>query len=154
MSKIVPGGNTVPAVTQGVAAPTALPVPVVAITDGEGALLTLGAAGTLPVSSGAGPTASLTSAAATGPGTTTDLGVVRSVHTLQTSTTGTPSAVTVNLEGSLAAAGPWVTLVASTSTTGDVQTVSGKAVRYVRANLATLTGGTAPTVTALIASGQ
>ncbi len=126
----------------------------VAITDGEGNVLAVGAGGTLPTSSGTGPVASLSAGVATGPGTVTDLGVVRSAHTMQTSTTGSPTGVTVALEGSLAAAGPWVTLATSTSTTGDVQTASGKAVRYVRANLTVLTGGTAPTVTALIASAQ
>jgi len=126
----------------------------VAITDGEGNVLAVGAGGTLPTSSGAGPVASLSAATSTGPGTVTDLGVVRSAHTLQTSTTGSPTGVTVLLEGSLAAAGPWATLATSTSTTGDVQTATGKAVRYVRANLTVLTGGTAPTVTALIASAQ
>lgn len=142
------------AVTQPVANPLTPAAQAVAITDGEGNLMPLGAGGTLPTSSGSGPTTSLNAAAATGPGTTVDLGVVRSSHTMQTSTTGAPTGVTVNLEGSLASTGPWTTLVASTSTTGDVQTVSGKAVRYVRANLAVLTGGTAPTVTALIASAQ
>jgi hypothetical protein len=151
MARVIQGASS--AVTQGVTSPTALPAQAVAITDGEGTLLAL-TGGALPTSSGSGPTTSLNAATAVGPGTTVDLGVVRSTHTLQTTVTGTPTAVTVNLEGSLAAAGPWATLVASTSTTGDVQTVSGRAVRYVRANLAVLTGGTAPTVTALIASAQ
>jgi len=126
---------------------------VVVLGDGEGNLAAL-AGGALPTSSGSGPNTSLNAATSTGPGTVTDLGVVRSSHTLQTSTTGSPTGVTVNLEGSLAATGPWATLATSTSTTGDVQTATGKAVRYVRANLTVLTGGTAPTVTALIASAQ
>lgn len=126
----------------------------VAITDGDGNVMALGANGTLPVSSGSGPTTSLNAATATGPGTVVDLGVVRSSHTMQTTVTGAPAAVSVNLEGSLAAAGPWAVLANSTSTTGDVQTATGKAVRYVRANLVTLTGGTSPAVTALIASAQ
>lgn len=126
----------------------------VAITDGDGNVMALGANGTLPTSSGSGPTTSLNAATATGPGTVVDLGVVRSSHTMQTTVTGAPASVSVNLEGSLAAAGPWAVLANSTSTTGDVQTATGKAVRYVRANLVTLTGGTSPTVTALIASAQ
>jgi hypothetical protein len=126
----------------------------VAITDGDGNVMTLGAGGALPVSSGSGPTTSLNAATATGAGPVVDLGVVRSSHTLQTTVTGAPTGVSVNLEGSLAVGGPWAVLANSTSTTGDVQTASGKAVRYVRANLVTLTGGTAPTVTALIASAQ
>lgn len=141
------------AVTQPVSNPLTPAAQAVAITDGEGNLMSLGASGALPVASGSGPTASLSAATATGPGATVDLGVVRSVHTMQTVVTGAPSGVTVNLEGSLTG-GAWVTLASSTSTTGDVQTASGKAVRYVRANLATLTGGTGPTVTAYIASAQ
>lgn len=147
-------GSGYSAVTQGVTSPTAQPAQAVAITDGEGTVLALGAGGTLPTSSGSGPTTSLNAATSTGPGAVVDLGVVRSSHTLQTTVTGTPSGATVTLEGSLAAAGPWATLATSTSTTGDVQTATGKAVRYVRANLTVLTGGTAPTVTALIASAQ
>jgi len=154
VAAIVPGGNSVPVVTRGVSVPAALAVPVVAIADGEGTLLALGAGGALLTSSGSGPTASLSAATATGPGTLVDLGVVRSSHTMQTAVTGGPSAVTVLLEGSLAAAGPWVTLATSTATAGDVQTVAGKAVRFVRANLTVLTGGTAPAVTALVASAQ
>lgn len=142
------------AVTQPVANPLTPAAQAVAITDGEGNLMALGASGSLPTSSGSGPNASLAAATATGAGAVTDLGVVRTVHTLQTSTTGAPTGVTALLEGSLAAAGPWVTLATSTSTSGDVQTASGKAVRFVRANLTVLTGGTAPTVTALIASAQ
>lgn len=136
----------------------------VAITDGEGNLMALGSGGAVPVtgpggaplatSSGSGPYTSLNAATATGPGAVTDLGVVRSVHTMQTTVTGAPTGVNVNLEGSLSSTGPWLVLVASTSTTGDVQTASNKAVRYIRANLTTLTGGTAPTVTALIASAE
>lgn len=146
-------GSGFSAVTQGASNPTAQPAQVVAITDGEGALLTLGAGGTLPVSGGSGPNTSLNAVTAPGAGSVTDLGVVRSVHSMQTSVTGSPSAATVNLEGSLNGT-LWATLATSTSTTSDVQTASGKAVRYVRANLTTLTGGTAPTVTALIASAQ
>lgn len=126
----------------------------VAITDGEGNLMSLGSSGALPVSSGSGPYESLAAATSTGQGTITDLGVVRSTHTLQTTVTGGPSGVTVTLQGSLSAAGPWLTLATSTSTTGDVQTATGKAVRYIAADLVTLTGGTTPTVTAYIASAQ
>lgn len=153
MSTIIrgPGHAAVTQTTTGLDIPAAQAV---AITDGDGNVMTFGAGGTLPVSSGSGPYTSLNAATATGPGTVFDLGVVRSSHSLQTSTTGSPTGVTVLLEGSLGASGPWTTLATSTSTTGDVQTVTGKAVRYIRANLTVLTGGTAPTVTALIASAQ
>lgn len=147
-------GTGFAAVTQPASNPLTPPAQAVAITDGEGGILALGAGGTLPTSSGSGPNASLNAVTTTGAGAVTDLGVVRSVHTVQTIVTGAPASVAVNLEGSLNGSTAWATLVSSTSTTGDIQTVSGKAVRYVRANLATLTGGTAPTVTALIASAQ
>lgn len=150
MAKIV-RGNGFAAVTQTTTGQDYPAAQAVAITDGDGNVVTL-SGGALPVASGSGPYTSLNAAATTGPGTVIDLGVVRSSHTLQTSTTGAPTGVTVNLEGSLSASGPWATLASSTSTTGDVQTATGKAVRYVRANLTVLTGGTAPTVTALIAS--
>jgi len=152
MSKIV-RGNGFAAVTQTTTGQDYPAAQAVALTDGDNNVLSL-AGGALPVSSGSGPYTSLNAATSTGPGAVTDLGVVRSSHTLQTSTTGAPTGVTVTLEGSLAATGPWVTLATSTSTTGDVQSATGKAVRYVRANLTVLTGGTAPTVTALIASGS
>jgi len=142
------------AVTQPTSNPTTPAAQAVAITDGEGALLALGPGGTVSTSSGSGPTTSLAAATATGAGTVVDLGVVRSSHTMQTIVTGAPATVTVTLEGSLNGTTAWATLATSTSTTGDVQTATGKAVRYVRANLTVLTGGTAPTVTALIASAQ
>ena len=138
------------AVTQSATNPATPAAKAVAITDGEGNLLRL-VGGALAVTSGSGPNTSLAAATATGPGVVTDLGVVRTAHALDTTITGSPSAVTVNLEGSLDGTA-WVVLATSTATAGDVQTVSGKGVRYVRANLVALTGGTAPTVTALIAS--
>jgi hypothetical protein len=142
------------AVTHPVTNPLTPAAQAVAITDGEGNVMPLGPGGVLPVSSGSGPTTSLAAVTATGAGAVADLGVVRSAHTLQTSVTGAPTGVTVLLEGSLAATGPWVVLATSTSTTGDVQTATGKAVRYVRADLTVLTGGAAPTVTALTGSAQ
>ena len=90
MARVIQGAAS--AVTQGVTSPTSLPAQAVAITDGEGALLAL-AGGTLPTSSGSGPTTSLNAVTAIGAGTVVDLGVVRSTHTLQTTVTGTPTAV-------------------------------------------------------------
>lgn len=153
MASIVSGSGH-NARTRGITNPSTPAALAVALTDGEGNLAAVSSGGSVSTSSGSGPTTSLNAVTATGAGTVVDLGVVRSVHTMQTTVTGTPTGVAVNLEGSLSASGPWGTLVASTSTAGDVQTVSGKAVRYVRANLATLTGGTSPTVTALVASAQ
>lgn len=116
------------------------------------ALPTTGA-GILVVAPGIAPVVSLNAVTATGAGTVVDLGVGRSNITMTTLTTGAPTAVTVNLEGSLDNVN-WYILVSSASTTGDLQASTGKPVRFIRANLATLTAGTAPTVTArLIAAG-
>lgn len=125
---------------------------VVAIGDGEGNVMSF-AGGALPVAGGSGPFTSLNAVTVTGAGASLDLGVIRSAHSMQTTTTGSPTGVTVLLEGSLDNA-HFVTLATSTSTSGDVQTATGKAVRYVRANLTVLSGGTSPTVTAIVASAQ
>jgi methyl coenzyme M reductase beta subunit len=59
--------------------------------------------------------------------------------------TGGPSAVTVNLEGSDDGTN-WFTVDTSTSTSSALRHVVDKPVRFLRANLATLTGGSSPTV--------
>jgi hypothetical protein len=106
---------------------------------------------------------SLNAAAATGAGDIIDLYVPRSVHTMQVTITGGPTAVIVALEGSLDRTNFRVMTswdLAAPLVSGDMVTASvfaGTGIRaypavpYVRANLTTLTGGTAPTVTALIA---
>lgn len=80
-----------------------------------------------------------------------DLECVRAKHAIQTVVTGAPTAVSIKLQGSLDGAN-WYDLATSTSTTGDYQTAIDKPARFVRANLGTLTGGTAPTVQAIIGS--
>lgn len=72
--------------------------------------------------------------------------------TWQTVTTGGPSGVSVTLEGSLDGTN-WVTLDTSTSTGGEIRGVSGKPVTFLRANVGTLTGGIAPTVSVTIQPG-
>jgi len=67
--------------------------------------------------------------------------------------TGAPSAVTMNLEGSIDNTS-WFTLDTMTSTTSDMRHIANKGVHYVRGNLATLTGGTTPTVTVKISAGE
>jgi hypothetical protein len=84
-------------------------------------------------------------------GATVDLGYARGTHTMQTKSTGTPATVSITLQGSLDGS-TWATLATSTSTTGDMQQAVDKPVRYLRANLGTLTGGTTPTVTAMFCS--
>ena len=75
-------------------------------------------------------------------------------HTVQATITGAPSAVTVDLEGSLDGDN-WFQLGTHPFTAGELTAAQAmfhvveKPVRYVRLNLTTLTGGTSPTVTAL-----
>jgi len=65
--------------------------------------------------------------------------------------TGAPSAVTLNIEGSVDKA-TWFTLDSSTTTTSEMRHIVNKPVMHIRANLATLTGGTAPRVRVLFIS--
>lgn len=74
-----------------------------------------------------------------------------SLFTMQTVVTGAPTGVSCTLQGSLDGTN-WTTLATSTSTTGDQQYAVDKPQRYIRANLGTLTAGTAPTVTAYVAA--
>lgn len=66
--------------------------------------------------------------------------------------TGSPTSVSVNLEGSHDNVN-WVNLTTYTSTSsGYVSFDSQVRVRYVRANLTAITGGSSPTITASIGS--
>jgi hypothetical protein len=75
-------------------------------------------------------------------------------HTVQATTTGNPTAVTVDLEGSLDNI-TWFQIATSPFTAGEITAqgsmfhVIDTPVRYVRVNLTTLLGGTSPTVTVL-----
>lgn len=75
-------------------------------------------------------------------------------HSVQIVITGAPTAVTVDLEGSLDGSS-WASLASHVLSAGELTAalalfhVVDKPVRFVRANLLTLTGGTAPTVTVL-----
>lgn len=98
------------------------------------------------------PFTSLDAATVTGPGTAHDLGELADHHSLLWWSEGGPSS-RVDLEGShdgehwfsLAVGSGGFALAPASSTPGVL-------VRYVRANLVTLTGGSSPTVTATIAS--
>lgn len=97
---------------------------------------------------------SLVAVGAVGVGSINDLDNVYATHSLQVNFTSNP-AVAVDLEGSLD--GVNFTKLASWSTSGgqvsgQIISVSGIPVRYVRANLVTLTGGTSPKVSAFIGS--
>ena len=70
-------------------------------------------------------------------------------YTWTTLTTGSPASVTVNIEGSIDGTN-FYQLDQSVNTSGELRSIANKPVRWIRANLATLTGGTAPTVTVQI----
>ena len=69
-----------------------------------------------------------------------------SKHTWEIVVSGAPTALQVDLEGSLDATN-WYTLDSSTITTSEMRHLVNKPVKYIRANLTTLSGGTTPKVT-------
>lgn len=100
----------------------------------------------------ANPTPSLSAATATGPGASTLLTNPAEHNTMQVTTTGSPSLVIVDLEGSQDGTN-WFRLARYDSRfTGPLVTSDLYVVTNVRANLLQLSGGTTPTVTASIAS--
>jgi hypothetical protein len=94
--------------------------------------------------------------AATGTGASASLALRKIVegHTVQINITGSPTAVTVDIEGSLDNSN-WSRVLTSAMSAAELTAgtsiahVEDKPVRFVRLNLITLTGGTSPTVTAL-----
>ena len=96
----------------------------------------------------------LDAATATGASTSVPVRKIIKDHTVQTNITGAPSAVTMDLEGSLDGTN-WFQLATHPFTAGELTAtqamfhVDEKPVRFIRVNLTTLTGGTAPTVTSL-----
>jgi len=75
-------------------------------------------------------------------------------HTVQVTITGAPTAVTVDLEGSLDnttfnSLADYVLTAADLTAAAAMFHVVDKPVRYVRVNVTNLVGGTAPTVTVL-----
>ena len=96
----------------------------------------------------------LNAATATGAGSSIKVSQIPSEHTVQATMGGTvvATAVTVDLEGSLDGT-TWAALASHPFTAGEISAeaaifhIVDKPVRYVRANLTTLTGGTDPTVT-------
>jgi len=74
-------------------------------------------------------------------------------YTWETIITGGPSAVSIELEGCIGdpdTDANWLVVDTSTVVGGERKFVVDKKVRYLRAALQTLTGGTSPTVTAKI----
>ena len=95
----------------------------------------------------------LNNVAATGAGGGWQCGGGIESHTVQATITGAPTAVTVDLEGSVDGS-TWVALDTHAFSAGELTAtkamwhIVNKVVKHVRANLTTLTGGTSPTVTA------
>ncbi len=69
----------------------------------------------------------------------------------QTAITGAPTAININLEGSLDGT-TWAVMDTSTVVGGEMRFLNTKNAIFIRANLTTLTGGTAPTVTVTLAA--
>jgi hypothetical protein len=90
----------------------------------------------------------------TGQTAAADLGYAAHKHTVQVTTTGSPSSCSIQLEGTLddiyAVSSPqWANLSGSQTCTSNVTFhVADRPVRAVRANLTALSGGSSPTVSA------
>ena len=97
------------------------------------------------------PFKSLDAATTPGPGAVRDLEGVLSNHTIQAVVTGNPTSFTVRLQASLDGV-TWNNIGAASQSTRLGPTDFPYAVRYVRAYLESLSGGTSPTVTTYIAS--
>ena len=96
----------------------------------------------------------LNGATATGASTSHPVRMKPRNHTIQVTITGAPTAVTVDLEGSLddttfVSLADYVLTAADLTATAAMFHVVDKPVRYIRANVTNLVGGTAPTVTVL-----
>lgn len=102
---------------------------------------------TAPTPFGLGNVISLDAAVAVGAGVALEVEGSRS-YALDVRSTGTPTAISVTLEGSLDGSN-WETLGSAATAAGITWSVDTP-VKFVRANLGTLTGGTTPTVTAVI----
>jgi hypothetical protein len=88
---------------------------------------------------------------ATGAGTAFNLLLCHGNFTIAVTVTGAPASCAVQLQGSLDNVN-WYSMGSATSNTSGTAVVNATSMPalWVRANLTTLTGGTAPTVTALI----
>jgi len=96
----------------------------------------------------------LDQAAATGASNDWQVRAGASEHTIQSTCTGSPTAVTTEFEGSLDGT-TWYQLAEHKWTSNEITAqasmfhVSSKLITHTRINLSTLTGGTSPTVTCL-----
>lgn len=99
------------------------------------------------------------SATATGIGSTfavpaNTFGGVATDFTWQSIVSGGPSGLSVTIEGSNDGGTTWAVLDTSTATAGEMRAIANTPVTNIRANLGTLTGGTAPKVTVIVQVGQ
>jgi len=96
----------------------------------------------------------LAAATATGTSSTWTVNKTPRNHSVQITITGAPTAVTVDLEGSLDGS-TWVSLASHVMSAAEITAaqalfhVVDKPTRRVRANLKVLTAGTSPTVTVI-----
>jgi hypothetical protein len=88
----------------------------------------------------------LNAAKVTGTSQTLTLKKPFSTHAWHIVVTGSPSSVSVTLQGSIDGTN-WTTLDTSTTTTAEKRYAVNMPNIYIRSNLGTLSGGTAPTVT-------
>ena len=82
----------------------------------------------------------------TGAGAAKQPGFAYKNHTWNTVLSGSPTTVSVTLEGSLDGV-TWFVLDTGTSTTNEMRHVTNKPVLHLRANVGTLSGGSTPSVT-------
>ena len=97
-----------------------------------------------------GPVTALNAVTTVGPSAPVDLGGDSSQLLLSVMTTGTPAAIGVALEGSLDGQ-DWREVIVASNPAGEARTCAGY-FRFIRANLLNITGGSSPTVTAVIAA--
>lgn len=83
----------------------------------------------------------------TGTGTAVDLGYVASDSSWHMILTGTPTTATCSIEGSLDGINYFTYSTANLTQASVTLFMVDRPIRFVRANLSALTGGTAPTVT-------
>lgn len=99
---------------------------------------------------------SLNAVAATGVGNECRFGRARGLHNMQVKVTGAPTGCVVALEGSLDLGVTWGVLatwdITKSYGSGDFVSAAANLQERIRAHLTTLSGGTSPTVTAIIVS--
>jgi hypothetical protein len=109
----------------------------------------LGSAGAAAVASGTPLMHSLVGATATGPGLEFDVGRARNNWGVFINTTGSPTSVSVSLQGSPDGGTTWYTITGAGSAAG-YAAVTSLPLTHIRLYLGTLSGGASPAVDAWI----